>query len=188
MTVDEKISSIEKRFLEVANLNLDLRIYPLTKNSNSQVETRKDKSKEHGEVFTPLWLVDYMINNVDDYSSIRKTLDLCAGYGQFTIRLLRKYYSVHGENFDLDLFFEKHWISELQQESVHKLIYIFGKQINVAVGDSMKLDLLPPNARGFYFFNDSRGRWVSRNNEVKKGVYNFSKNKQLDMWGNEIED
>lgn len=165
-----RIEDIEKRFKEVSGINTDISIYPLVQQDDLQVETRKDKSKEHGEVFTPLWLVDKMIDQVPKkrFKKILKTLDPCSGYGQFTIRLIRKYYSIHGECFDLDLFFEKHWMTELQPSSAYKLLYIFGNKINIAVGDTMRISELHDDARGIYFYSEQKNKWENKTQRALK--------------------
>jgi len=167
--VSHRIKEIEERFKEVAGIDCDLSSFPLDNNLDSQTETRKKQSKKHGEVFTPLYLVDEMINKVDDsrYEEISETLDLCGGYGQFTIRLIRKYYSIHGESFDLDLFFENHWINELQKSSAYKLLYIFGNKLNLAMGDALHLGELPNSARGVYQYSSSAKKWKSKNPMAK---------------------
>jgi hypothetical protein len=171
MMVKERILEIEKRFKEVSGIDADLSIYPLSKQSNLQVTTRQTQSKNHGEVFTPLWLVDKMIESVDDdkFKEVSTTLDLCAGYGQYSVRLLRKYYSIQGEDFDLDLFLEKHWVSELQKSSAYKLLYVFGKELNIAMGDSLFLDKLPEDARGVYYYSKTKKSWIS--NRAKSRHY-----------------
>ena len=176
--VSERIEEIESRFKEVSKIDTDLSVYPLSRQDNLQVKTRKSKSKAHGEVFTPLWLVDQMIEKVDDskFQEIGSTLDLCAGYGQFTIRLIRKYYSIHGESFDLDLFFERHWVSELQKSSAYKLLYIFGKDLNIAMGDSKLLNELPSKAIGVYYYSSVQKKWISKRAKSLKMDLNDFKN------------
>ncbi len=170
MSVIEKIEDIEKRFCKISGINIDM-TFPIDKNENSQTKTSVEKSKQFGEVFTPLWLVDKMINQIDDhkFNNIMSTLDLCSGYGQFSVRLLRKYYSIQGENFDIDTFFEKHWFSEIQPQSVLKLCYIFGCDINVAKGDAIYLSTIKENYRGIYHLSNGKWKNVTSDYKIKHG-------------------
>ncbi len=162
-----RIEEIEKRFKEVTKLDVDLTKLPLIDDvdfenaheyKNYQVKTDKEKSDKHGEVFTPLWLVDYMLNWVSDDEWKNQDLtteDLCAGLGQFTIRMLRKKYSLLGESFEIDKFLgETHLFSEFQLESSIKLLYIFGNTIRLLVGDARERSKLPDDAeKGIWVFN-----------------------------------
>ena len=60
------IECIEKRFLEITGLECDLKKFPLEEDDCTKIETNKEKSKAHGEVFTPLWLADKMILKAGD--------------------------------------------------------------------------------------------------------------------------
>jgi len=167
--IEMNIVEIERRFKEVSELDGDLSQYPLTSETHLQVKTNKEKSDQFGEVFTPLWLVDKMIEQKEDYTNLGNTLDMCAGYGQFTIRLIRKLMKVHGESFNLGEFFKKHWVCELQKESCYKLLYIFGKRLNVAVGDARNLETLPEDSKGIWHYDDMLNVWV----DVTKKTHEF---------------
>ena len=174
------VELIEGRFKEVADLDLDLSVFPIPKEESSQVKTNKEKSKEHGEVFTPLWLVDHMLNKVSKSKwkdPDRVTMDMCSGYGQFSIRMIRKKFKMLGPDFDLKHFLKvTHNFSELQYSSCYKLLYIFGTGINLYIGDSMKLPELDEKDRGIMYYSEDAGKWISITNEVKaimpKGKYN----------------
>ena len=163
MTIDQ----IETRFKEIANLHdIDLSKSLLKKSDYpvQQVKTRKDKSKEFGEVFTPLFLVDIMIlMKFKDLNVESKTCDLCAGYGQFTIRLMRMLYNKFHMNVE-DWLKNVHTLTELQMESCAKLVYIFGPDINLYAGDSLKLEYSDENDKGILFFNEETKKWY--NNEL----------------------
>lgn len=164
MSIDE----FETRFKCVAEISQDISKYPLIENDGTlQVKTDKSKSDSFGEVFTPLWIVDNMLALIDDDEWIdpdKTTLDLCSGYGQFTIRLMRKKFSLLGNNFDIDKFLtETHYFSELQFESCYKLLYIFGTNINLFIGDSQHLSSVPNDAHGIWYYNDS---WVCVTDDV----------------------
>ena len=174
------IPFIESRFLQVAELEGDIALFPLTKENHLQVVTDKDKSNKFGEVFTPLWLVDEMINRVSDYdwkNPNTTTLDLCAGYGQFTIRMLRKKYSVLGDNFDVYKFLKSypdeirkksatHSFSELQLSSAYKLLFIFGSRINLFIGDSRMLSILPDGTKGIWYYCTKSNNWIECTDKV----------------------
>ncbi len=161
------IIEIENRFKEISNLNnIDLTKSLIKKSDypNQQVKTRKDKSKLHGEVFTPLYLVDAMIwLKFKDLNPNSKTCDLCAGYGQFTIRLMRIMYNKFHNNIN-EWLKNSHTLTELQMESCAKLVYVFGPNINLYCGDSLKLDKSNENDTGILFFNENTNQW--NNNEL----------------------
>ncbi len=163
------VETIEKRFKDVANLEGDFSLMPMPKEYHLQVTTNKEKSDTFGEVFTPIWLVDSMLERVSDYdwrNGNKTTLDLCAGYGQFTIRMIRKKFSLMGNKFDiLKFLFEKHYFSELQLSSCYKLLFIYSCNINLFIGDSKELKSLPEDCSGIYYFKDG---WHSCTDKVKE--------------------
>lgn len=163
------VETIEKRFKDVANLEGDFSLMPMPKEYHLQVTTNKEKSDTFGEVFTPIWLVDSMLERVSDYewrNGNKTTLDLCAGYGQFTIRMIRKKFSLMGNKFDiLKFLFEKHYFSELQLSSCYKLLHIYSCNINLFIGDSKELKSLPEDCSGIYYFKDG---WHSCTDKVKE--------------------
>jgi len=172
----EKLTNIEKRFIEVAGLDVEQEVltqWPLTKETHLQVKTDKEKSDEFGEVFTPLWLVDDMLARVsdDDWKNQNKiTLDMCSGYGQFTVRMLRKKQDVLSKvnkEFQLTRFLHTtHNFNEIQPSSCYKLLFIFSKNINLFIGDSRKLPLLSEDAEGILFYSDSHSDWINITKEV----------------------
>lgn len=99
--------------------------YEQVKNNSFQTKERKNKL---GEVFTPTWLVDEMCSKASK-KSYDKTLDLCAGFGQMTMGMLR-----NGLIDDLS----NHTFCEKDGINIAKLKYIFGDDINV-VDDYTKL-------------------------------------------------
>ena len=163
MTIDQ----MEKRFKEIADLhNIDL-TKSLIKKADykvQQVKTRKEKSKNFGEVFTPLFLVDIMIlMKFKEMTPETKTCDLCSGYGQFTIRMMRMLYNKFHMNVE-EWLKNVHTLTELQMESCAKLVYIFGPDINLYAGDSLKLEHSDENDKGILFFNEETKKWY--NNEL----------------------
>ena len=163
MTIDQ----IEKRFKEITELHdIDL-TKSLIKKADykvQQVKTRKEKSKNFGEVFTPLFLVDIMIlMKFKEMTPETKTCDLCSGYGQFTIRMMRMLYNKFHMNVE-EWLKNVHTLTELQMESCAKLVYIFGPDINLYAGDSLKLEHSDENDKGILFFNEEAKKWY--NNEL----------------------
>ena len=153
MTIDQ----IEKRFKEITELHdIDL-TKSLIKKADykvQQVKTRKEKSKNFGEVFTPLFLVDIMIlMKFKEMTPETKTCDLCSGYGQFTIRMMRMLYNKFHMNVE-EWLKNVHTLTELQMESCAKLVYIFGPDINLYAGDSLKLEHSDENDKGILFLNE----------------------------------
>lgn len=163
------VESIEKRFKDVANLDGDFSLMPMPKEYHLQVTTNKEKSDTFGEVFTPIWLVDSMLERISDYdwrNGNKVTLDLCAGYGQFTIRMIRKKFSLMGNKFDvLKFLFDTHYFSELQLSSCYKLLHIYSPNINLFIGDSKELKSLPENCSGIYYYNNE---WIECTEKVKQ--------------------
>lgn len=162
------LETIEERFKDVANLEGDLSLMPMPKEHHLQVETNKEKSDTFGEVFTPLWLVDSMLERISDYdwrNPNKHTLDLCAGYGQFTIRMLRKKYELMGNKFDIKKFlFHTHHFSELQLSSCYKLLHIYSPKINLFIGDSKELTTLPNNSSGVFYHKNG---WIDCTDLIK---------------------
>lgn len=163
MTIDQ----IEKRFKEITELHdIDLTKSLIKKDDYKvqQVKTRKEKSKNYGEVFTPLFLVDIMIlMKFKEMTPETKTCDLCSGYGQFTIRMMRMLYNKFHMNVE-EWLKNVHTLTELQMESCAKLVYIFGPDINLYAGDSLKLEYSDENDKGILFFNEETKKWY--NNEL----------------------
>lgn len=159
MNNEKFLLEAEKRFKKTAKLAQDFSLFPLSENI-SNIDTNKEKSKEFSEVFTPLWLVDQMIGQVKFSGANTKTLDLCAGYGQFSIRLMRYFYETYPD-FDVSKFIkENHAFSELQLSSCYKLLNIFGNKITLFIGDSTHLNKLPPDAKGLWCYIENYGYWV----------------------------
>jgi hypothetical protein len=162
------LETIEELFKDVANLEGNLSLMPMPKEYHLQVKTDKAKSDTYGEVFTPLWLVDSMLERISDYdwrNNNKITLDLCAGYGQFSVRMMRKKFDLMGSGFNIKKFlFENHYFAELQISSCYKLLHIFSPKINLFIGDSKELKSLPENCSGIYYFDKE---WINITDSVK---------------------
>ena len=143
--------TIEHRFSQLTDICLDLSVFPITESSN---QPHRDFKESHGEVFTPIHLVDKMIIQAkpepDEFC-----LDLCAGQGQFTVRMLR--YFINGfPDFDFSYYLKNfHWLNEINPVNVKALYEIFGTDINLAAGDACQLHLYPTDDNGIW----EKGTW-----------------------------
>jgi hypothetical protein len=158
------LESIEERFKTVSKLKGDISKYPLTKKDGISFNTDKEKSRDFAEVFTPLHIVDEMLNVLPDkgMTSSTNNLDLCAGQGQFTVRMLRKLYEASGRNLNIQEYLsEHHFFNELQLESCFKLLWVFGNKINLAIGDALQIGKMPENWRGVWLWMVSIDSWVN---------------------------
>lgn len=155
-----QIERLEQRWKKyVGGEDIDFSIFP--NESDHRPDTNKSKSGKHGEVFTPMWLVDHMlskkISELDTWKI--RTLDLCAGYGQFSIRLCR---ALHNKfpDFNLNQFLQTyHWFSEIQIDSVIKIQQVFGMKINLLIGDAKFLTKLSAEDTGIFRF-DKQGNII----------------------------
>lgn len=179
----KELEQIETKFKEISGIDIDLSIFPLSESDlNVQTVTNKLKKVNFGEVFTPLWLVDRMIlkcaDNVlatgEKMLKAQATLDLCAGYGQFTIRMLRCiniYKESQKEEFEVNKWLSKHSVSEIQLGSVYKLLYIFGSELNIYIGDSRFLNKLKESQSGILIYNGKN--WQNITKSVRKTFGNI---------------
>ncbi len=174
----------EKRFLELTKLNTDLEVYPCQE--NLQQKTTSQKNKSFGQVFTPISLVDKMLEKYKDWEDLDKTfLDLCAGTGQFGIRIIRKKLTLNS-NLDVEKFIkEKLFFTELQMSSCLKLLYIFGSNLNLFIGDSRELESLPENAFGIWFHNGTA--WEDVTNVLQKFYVILNPSIDFEATGNKLE-
>ena len=173
------INEIESRFKEVTGLtDLDLSVRHFEKGDNQQQKTTKEQYRDFGFVCTPLWLVDEMVEpEMANLTLTSTTCDACAGCGQFSVRLMRKfYYKLVGlgvppekaEKFIVGQWLKKnHWFTEFQFSNVAKLVYIFGPDINVYVGDSLNMKYSGAEDHGLLFFNPKEKKWVNLPNLVQ---------------------
>jgi len=166
MTTIEKIESIEERFKNVCGIDANISQYPIK--NVIQFKTDKEKSRNFAEVFTPLHIVDQMINIIPSVDINTKSVDLCAGFGQFTVREIRYRFEQFDEFFNVDEFLKnKHLFSELQISSCCKLLWIFGIKIHLAIGDALQLAKLPIEAKGIWLYVEKLGEWVNATTLVK---------------------
>ena len=186
------VEEIEERFLEVSGISCDvMKKFPLDETYiKNNISVNKEKSDQYGEVFTPLWLVDQMIlkATVKKLHSSESTLDLCAGWGQFTIRMIRALAN-YDKDFDVYKWLkENHTFIELQLESAYKLLTIFGTDINLLIGDALEIQKVTKWNEINYFDNYWKSipnEWVKSeiaNNEetfVQRFLEKFKERKQV---------
>lgn len=179
MSNEDKVKLLEERFKVVCNNGWNLSKYPLTNKDAVQFDTDKDKSRIFAEVFTPLHIVDQMLDTVPQMTMKTRNLDLCSGYGQFSIRILRKLFKVHGEKFNVGKYLtNNHFFAELQVSSCYKLLSIFSTSINLFIGDALKLGKLPVNAKGIWLYLEALDEWVNVTGFVKTLFSKISPNKK----------
>lgn len=182
--VNDLITSYEQRFLEASGIDssADLSVYPLPENDKLQVQTDKDRSDEHGEVGTPLWMVDEMLDRIDNHTwkdPNKTTEDLCSGLGTFTIRMLRKKYSCFADKskFDVTRFLTRtHLFIELQPRSCFLAMYVFGTDIRLLIGDAAQKGHktlanknngeVTPATTGLWVWSDVCKRWYDKSKEL----------------------
>lgn len=168
-----RIEQIEQRFKNVTGLtHLDLSTPHFDRGVNQQQATTKDEYKQFGFVTTPLWLVDEMLEpEIPNLTLTSTTCDACSGCGQFSIRLMRK---LHDKFVKMGVDEKKvnawvtkvwlpklHYFTEFQFSNVAKLIYIFGTDINIYIGDSLNMKYSGENESGLLFFNPKTKKWVN---------------------------
>ena len=168
-----RIEQIEQRFKNVTGLtHLDLSTPHFERGANQQQATTKDEYKKFGFVTTPLWLVDEMLEpEISNLTLTSTTCDACSGCGQFSIRLMRK---LHDKFVKMGVPEQKvnawvtkvwlpklHYFTEFQFSNVAKLIYIFGADINIYIGDSLNMKYAGENDKGLLFFNPKEKKWVN---------------------------
>lgn len=175
----DKVKLLEERFKVVCSSDWNLSKYPLTDKDDVQFNTDKDKSRIFAEVFTPLHIVDQMLDTVPQMTMMTRNLDLCSGFGQFSIRIIRKLVEVHGAEFNVGKYLmNNHFFAELQVSSCYKLLSIFSTAINLFIGDALQLGKLPANAKGIWVYLDALDEWVNVTRFVKALFSKISPNKK----------
>lgn len=169
----DKIVEIEERFKEITGLtHVDLSVNHMTKADGLQQKTSKIEYKLYGYVTTPLWLVDEMLEpQIPNLTFTSTTCDACSGCGQFSIRLMRKLHDKFvGQGISdekVSTWVTKYWLTKLhyftefQFSNVAKLIYIFGPNINVYIGDSLNLKYSTEDDSGLLFFDAKKKKWIN---------------------------
>lgn len=66
-TTEELILDLERRFKSITGISQNIGVYPIPQyTTNTSMKTNESKRVEFDEVFTPLWLVDKMIGQLDE--------------------------------------------------------------------------------------------------------------------------
>ena len=171
------MEDIEARFKQVTGITTDMTVFPITDGTGTQQQTNEKDRKKYGFVTTPLNLADYMVqqtlSNIDgrSYTDLLSSsdgmkqfmkhgyIDLCCGCGQFGIRILRAVVNAARgrEDFSLQQFLrDKLLFIELNPECVAKAIYVFHGDLNIMIGNAMKVNM-DGETNGFLFCID--GKW-----------------------------
>lgn len=160
------LEEIENRFKKSTGLDvsIDLTEFPL-KEGSGKFDKNKARSDSHGEVFTPLWLVDQMILKNNSDKPFPLILDACAGHGQFSIRWLRYRANKLEAAFNMEEELARVTMCEIQFRSCVKLLYTFGKDINLLVGPAESIATHNGEA-GIYVFKTDK--WNNVTAPVKK--------------------
>lgn len=155
------LQQIEQRFKQITKLDIDLSKFPIKREDykEQKQKTIKELSDKYGFVPTPIFLVDTMIAMKHKrFTKESVTCDYCAGCGQYSVRLLRYITNIH--KMDINQFLQnQHYFTQLQLENCAMLVYIFGPNINLYVGDSKNLKYSDQDDKGILFFNEDEQRW-----------------------------
>ncbi len=134
----------------------------------------KDKSDEHGEVFTPFELINEMLDQVspETWSDSTKTVfDPCAGKGNFPIQIVKRFMEGLAEQIPDEKERYKHimknnlFMSEFQDVSAQFIRDTFtafdGVEINLYEGDTLTMpsDYFDKNKKkktNFFEYSDSK--------------------------------
>jgi len=162
------VTKTESNFKRATGVVANLAIYPLPQHAGV-TETNKSKSKQFGEVFTPLGMVDEMLSQTRILPNTT-TLDLCAGFGQFSIRLLR-YILEQGVVPTRGYCLTQHSFCEVQLSSCYKLLSTFGHKINLFIGDAKELPSLPGVASGTWVYIEAYKGWIPLTKTIKGLLY-----------------
>ena len=110
----------------------------------------KDKSDKHGEVFTPVELINEMLDKLPEEvwkDSTKTFYDPCAGKGNFPIEIVKRLFDSLEEKIEdpeerlRHIIENQIFMSEYQKESAEfcDAIFTFGKdyKVNIYFGDSL---------------------------------------------------
>ena len=100
------------------------------KNIGSEIEREQDRIDNTGEVFTPPELVNEMLNEIPEEKlrdSNSKFLDLCAGSGNFSMRLKELLCQYHSEDYVLNNMI---YAIEYQEDNHKELCARLGVSVN----------------------------------------------------------
>lgn len=171
------MEDIEARFKQVTGITADMTVFPITDHTGTQQQTDKNERKKYGYVTTPLYLADYMVQQMlsdldgRSYTDLLSSsdgmkqfmkhgfLDLCCGCGQFGIRILRAVVNATRgmDGFSVKRFLrEQLMFAELNPDCVARAIYVFHGDLNIMIGDARNVTD-KGETEGLLFFID--GKW-----------------------------
>ena len=129
------------------------KFYPLIKNNNKLIEfiqkfvkIKYCEREKNGEVMTPPWLINLMLDKLEEYNpgiysnKNLKYFDHSAGMGLFFIELFNRLYK-NGIGRD-HIIKNMLYFSEYNKKNVFLIKLIFGEDVNINCGDTLKLDTL----------------------------------------------
>lgn len=149
------LSELQTKFKKYTGLSLDIdmSIFPILQHTPFAINTKN--KKQMGQVFTPLQIVDHMIQLCPPLPN-KYNMDLCAGRGQFTIRMLR-YFTNTYPDFDLSYYMKHyHWFNEYNIDNAMDIANIFGNSINLLVGPAQQISKMPVDKNDIFL----RGTWI----------------------------
>ena len=182
------VEDIERRFKRVTGIEADLSIFPLSIDNDGfhQQQTTEQEVDEYNFVTTPLHIVDMMVDKtvgtVEEKPWDKGYVDLCCGCGQFSVRILRrivnldKSISCHNppksEEACLNRFvLDNLLLTELNPESIAKVIYVFNGSVSLMMGDSINVRVGTDYTGLMFWMKLSDGQYDWRkDNEFTKAV------------------
>ena len=183
-----KIEEVENRFKEICIIEADFTVFP---HAEIYKQIRRQENAHLGEVWTPSMIVDKMILTSNPQPD-KFNMDLCAGRGQFTIRILRKF-TQDNPSFDINNYLTQyHWFSEINEDSCRELLYIFGNKIdgtsvplNLAIGPAQELKSYPEDKngvwlKGLFKYNEKTKQWLEV--DTNFNYKNFKETKSVELF------
>jgi hypothetical protein len=159
----ETIEYISKLYVEnnedINNVSLNIKLelqklidYPdkLINIINECLKPKDIEKIKHGEVFTPLWLIDEILDKIDEIYKIDnnnksifknkylKWYDPCVGMGNFMVCLYNKLIKYHSKNWIIENMI---YMSEINSKNCFIVKQIFGDNCNLYNGDSLNIDI-----------------------------------------------
>ena len=113
---------------------------------NECLTVKNCEREKNGEVMTPPWLINLMLDKLEEYNpgifsnKNLKYFDHSAGMGLFFIELFNRLYK---NGIDRDYIIKNMlYFSEYNKKNVFLIKLIFGEDVNINCGDTLKLDTL----------------------------------------------
>ena len=132
------ISSIK---YDINKLLVNKDIDELVEFINQCIHTKKCEVEKHGEVMTPPWLIDDILNKFEEidkdiFKRNYTWFDPCAGMGNFHIMIYKRLIKYHSHD---DIINKMFYANEINKKNVFLYKLIFGENANINCGDSLKL-------------------------------------------------